>query len=220
MVAFSYDANGNLTSVTPPARPAHTFTYTPLDFAASYTPPALAGTGATQYRYNRDRQVVGIDRPDGLSTGFQYDPGGRLSGVVLGGSGTLTYGYTAGGHVGTVTMPDGQGLTYTYDGFLPLSEQWTGVVSGQVTRSYQVDASSVTTLQVTSETVSSTPAVTFSYDTAGLMSRAGVSVLTRNDVGVATTVQVGGATGVTETLTLNSYGEPATRETRWGGSRR
>jgi len=55
-VGFSYDANGNVTSVTPPSRPEHDFGYTPADLMSSYTPPAVAGTGATTYEYNLDKQ--------------------------------------------------------------------------------------------------------------------------------------------------------------------
>ena len=30
-VSFNYDPNGNMTFLTPPGRPAHEFTYTPID---------------------------------------------------------------------------------------------------------------------------------------------------------------------------------------------
>ncbi|NIQ99729.1 MAG: hypothetical protein GTN78_05940, partial [Gemmatimonadales bacterium] len=39
MIGYAYDANGNLTALAPPGRPAHSFTYTPVDLQATYTPP-------------------------------------------------------------------------------------------------------------------------------------------------------------------------------------
>ncbi len=44
----TYDANGNVASITPPTKPGHLFDYTPVDLEASYTP---AGPG---YRRCRD----------------------------------------------------------------------------------------------------------------------------------------------------------------------
>ena len=53
VVQYAYDANGNLTSLTPPGRPAHAFTHTPVDLMASYIPPNVgAGTNQTLYAYN------------------------------------------------------------------------------------------------------------------------------------------------------------------------
>ena len=37
-ILYSYDANNNLTSITPPARPPHGFGYTPVNLEATYTP--------------------------------------------------------------------------------------------------------------------------------------------------------------------------------------
>jgi YD repeat-containing protein len=79
-IRFTYDDKGNVTSVRPPGRPAHQFASTPLDAVDSYTPPAVAGTGATNYRYDRDGQLLGIDRPGNQTIGFGYDGGGHLAG--------------------------------------------------------------------------------------------------------------------------------------------
>jgi YD repeat-containing protein len=42
VVGFGWDANGNLTSLTPPGRPAHTFEHTAVDLESEYEPPAVA----------------------------------------------------------------------------------------------------------------------------------------------------------------------------------
>ena len=60
---------------------------------------------------------------------LNYDAAGKL--------GTLTYGYEATtGQLNQITAPDGGILNYTYDGFLPLSENWSGQIAGSVARSY------------------------------------------------------------------------------------
>jgi YD repeat-containing protein len=38
-ILYNYDANGNLTSITPPGKPAHNFSHTPVDLTDDYTPP-------------------------------------------------------------------------------------------------------------------------------------------------------------------------------------
>jgi len=81
-VGFSYDANGNVTSVTPRAGRNTTFGYTPADLMSSYTPPAVAGTGATTYEYNLDKQPRVVHRRMASQIVFGYDGAGRLSTVT------------------------------------------------------------------------------------------------------------------------------------------
>ena len=72
-IGFTYDANGNMTALTPPQRPVHEFTFTQVDLQQTYQPPAVAPGGPTQYAYNRDRQLVGVTRPDGATVSIGYD---------------------------------------------------------------------------------------------------------------------------------------------------
>jgi len=57
-ISYSYDANGNLTSLSPPGRPAHVFNYNGLNQEDLYTPPTVIGitTPQTIYNYNLDNQ--------------------------------------------------------------------------------------------------------------------------------------------------------------------
>ncbi|MCP4473262.1 MAG: RHS repeat protein, partial [Gammaproteobacteria bacterium] len=59
-ITYGYDANGNLTSLTPPGRPAHVFIYNGVDQEEQYTPPAVTGITAPQtgYTYNLDEQLT------------------------------------------------------------------------------------------------------------------------------------------------------------------
>jgi len=94
-VRFAYDSSGNLTSLTPPGRPAHGFTPNAVDLDSLYSPPAPgAGTWATEYRYNADRQLTEVRRADGITVGFGYDATTGRPGTVSFDRGTLSLGYS------------------------------------------------------------------------------------------------------------------------------
>jgi uncharacterized protein RhaS with RHS repeats len=73
-ILYSYDANANLTSLTPPERSAHFFDYTKVSLTEKYTPPILGtDTLATKYQYNKDKQITHIIRPDNCVVEIVYD---------------------------------------------------------------------------------------------------------------------------------------------------
>jgi len=73
-INYSYDANSNLSSLTPPGRPAHTFDYTITDLVQNYMPPAINDdTMTTSYQYDRDKMLKRIVRPDNHTIVFNYD---------------------------------------------------------------------------------------------------------------------------------------------------
>jgi YD repeat-containing protein len=157
----TYDANGNVASITPPSRPAHGFTSTPVNLEASYTPPDLGiGPVATTYTYNADRQLTQVIRPDGQTIALGYDTGGRLSTLTdPRGQTSFTYHPTT-GQVTGITAPGGSTLSYTYDGSLLTGTTWTGPVAGSVTRTYDTD------FRVATESVNGANPITFQYDPA------------------------------------------------------
>jgi YD repeat-containing protein len=156
-------------SITPPGRPAHEFSYTPLDLTASYWPPSLSsGNTPTQYEYNLARQLIAVHRPDGVTVDYFYEGDfqgeantGRLK-TIRQPRGDTTFGYDSAGRVATITAPDGGVLSYTYDGSLLLSTTWTSSspngVNGSVSRTYDNN------FWVTSESVNGGNTVNFSYD--------------------------------------------------------
>jgi YD repeat-containing protein len=160
-VTTAYDKNGNITSVTvPPATnlsSIHSFTSTPVDLLASYTPPQVSSsttgndpklkTLTTSYDYNTDRQVTTIDTPEGTS--YQailkdYDTYGRLSATFDPLSNvTATYGYVLNAsnvstdQVGSIATSDGITVTHTFDGFLKRKTLWaSSSVNGSVNWTY------------------------------------------------------------------------------------
>ena len=176
-VAFSYDSAGNLTSITPPGRPGHGMSYDSAGRLVSYVPP-VAGPGAppsaTSYDYNTAKQVTAIHRPDGFTVGFGYDTAGRPSAVSFD-RGAITFGYSpSSGNLTSLAAPGGNGLAFTYDGSLPKSVTWSGVVSGSMAVSYSNN------FQVTSQTVNGGNAVSYGYDLDGLLTQAGALGIRRD----------------------------------------
>jgi YD repeat-containing protein len=206
-IRFQYDANGNRTVVRPAGRQGHAFGYTPVDLTGSYTPPAVPGAGPTQYRWNRDRQLTAIDRPDGLATAVGYDNGARLGKVAFS-RGELQFTYDTAGRLERLSDPGGVNLTFAYDGSLPLSESWSGPVTGSVSRTFNVD------FLVDAEQVSGAFPVTFGYDDDGLVTRAGDLALGRDAANGFVTETALEQT--TDSFTYDEFGEPSRYMARHG----
>jgi YD repeat-containing protein len=130
-IGFEYDANGNLAGLTPPGKPKHEFEYNFADQLGLYRPPVAndINTRTTVYTYNRDRQLVSIDRPDGQSVGLVYDPdSGRLSTANLPAAASIIYTPdTATGHLQSVSGPYGETFTYARAGSLVTGREGGGL---------------------------------------------------------------------------------------------
>jgi YD repeat-containing protein len=87
--SFTYDANGNVTSVTD-----------------------SNGRGLS-YGYNAVGNKTKMVSPDGRTITYNYDTGGRLTSIVDGG--TFTFGYDSLGRRSRISYPNGDVTTYGYD---------------------------------------------------------------------------------------------------------
>jgi RHS repeat-associated protein len=211
-VGFSYDANGNVTSVTPPGRPEHDFGYTPADLMSSYTPPAVAATGATTYEHNLDKQPTVVHRPDGSQSVTTYDSAGRVATVTypsVSGNVTITRSYSpTTGQLSAMTTSDGQNLAFGYDGRLPTSTTWAGNVAGSVSRTYNND------FRLVSESVNGANSVSFGYDNDGLLTSVdGVTIVHDSTNGSISDTALG---QVTDHRTYDGFGSLATYEAKFG----
>jgi YD repeat-containing protein len=129
-VQYSYDAGGNLTALIPPGRDAHVFEYDVLGQESAYTPPELTeGATVTRYRYNLDKELTAIERPDNKTVSLDYNSGGKLATLTIE-RGQYSYSYHPDtGKQSQIAAPDGSALAYNWDGFLPLSETWSGDIA-------------------------------------------------------------------------------------------
>jgi RHS repeat-associated protein len=202
-INYRFDANGNVTSITPPSKPVHQFDYTPVDLQQQYTPPTVTGISApqTHYAYNLDKQLLQIRRPDGHTIDLVYDEvKGRLDRIDLPNEESINYTYFENtGKLKTVTAPDGGTLSHTYDGSLMLSETWeNGSIIGTLTLDYDNN------FQVTSVGINGNT-VNYQYDADNLLVKAGDLSLTRNaQNGLLTATQLG---HLSTERTHNIFGE-------------
>ncbi|MDE2179981.1 MAG: tandem-95 repeat protein [candidate division NC10 bacterium] len=212
VIQSGYDLNGNVTSLTPPARPAHTFDYTPVDLERQYTAPPVTGGGTNQTAraYDADKALTALTRPDNAAVAFAYDTAGRLTTTTFS-RGQLTESYSATtGNVSSVNAPGGISLAYSYDGSLLTGTTWSGPVAGSVTRTYDTD------FRVASQSVNGANLVAFTYDADSLLTGAGSLTLTRN---AANGLLTGTALGsVTDTRTYNSVAESLTYTASYSGA--
>jgi RHS repeat-associated protein len=128
----------------------------------------------------------------------------------------------AAGKLASIAGPENETLSFTYDGQLQTSANWSGLVSGRVSWTYDNDFRKVT------ETVqggTTTATAAFGYDADSLLtcaspttcpSGAGALSITRNPQNA---LLVGTSLGtVTDSYTYNVYGELATYEAKYGAN--
>ncbi len=174
VVNYAYDANGNLTSVTPPGSAAHTLGYSAVNLQTSYTPPVVAGGGATTYSFSPDREIAKITRPDGEVIDFNYDSSGHATSMVTPTS-SLNFAYDAGtGNLTSASVAGAEAITYSYNGSLPTGISLTGTVAGNFTRTFNNN------FWQASESLNGGNTINFTYDKDGLVSKAGDITLKHN----------------------------------------
>lgn len=227
--AFTWDATGNLESVTPPGKPVHSLAYTPVNLLESYEPPAAGLTQPnTIYDYDLDRMLRTETRPTGQQIVRTPDSAGRLDTVAIPG-GLIDYEYyppatpSGAGKVSDIFGPYGVDLSLTYDGFLTTSTEWSGDITGAVAWQYNTDFQKLLE-SVSGATGTSTTA--FGYDNDQLLTCA--SPTTCNPAGsdaltLSRSLQHGLVTGITlgstsETIAYNTFGEFASQNARYSGT--
>src|SRR5437867_4873731 len=200
-IGYAYDGNGNVASITPPGKPAHAFSYTPVDLESNYDPPnAGFSPKNTQYSYNLDRQLTLVTRPDGQALSLGYDTGGRLSTLTLPGNLVTNYAYGATtGTLSSITLPGGNSVSYTYDGSLLQQTTWAGTVAGSVSRVYD------TNFRISSQSVNGANTIAFGYDNDSLLTSVGAETISRSaQNGLISGTSLG---AVTDTRTYSTFGE-------------
>jgi RHS repeat-associated protein len=174
VTGYEHDGNGNMTSISPPGRPAHTFAFSPGGALETYTAPSVGAPNTTAYSYDGDGAPSLKDRSDDRAVAYGFDAFGRLETLGLArGQVKNSYHPTTGKLVG-VTAPGGVGLTLGYDGDVSTGMAWTGPVIGSVER--RLDNQ----FRTASRTVNGANPLAYVFDQDGLLERAGSLELTRD----------------------------------------
>ena len=96
VISYDYDPFGETTAITPPGKPRHNFTYTPLNLLATYRAPDVGiSNNPARYSYNLAKQLTTFSNHDGTTLRYNYDNSGRLSEIELP-SGKIAYTYNNG----------------------------------------------------------------------------------------------------------------------------
>lgn len=209
LVALAYQASSSATAVTPPARPAHTFGYTPVGLMERYSSPNIGTATNMLLTWSAARRLTGITYPDGRTVTNVYDTVGFLRSTAWP-EGKVTNDYSCQcGRLGGLYATSGQWLAFSYDGGLLTNIAVGGVVTGSVGIAYD------NFFRAKGLSVCGSNFV-YQYDGDGLVTNAGELVVTRN---VSNGFLVGSTlSSVTETQAFNGFGELATREVTSGGS--
>jgi RHS repeat-associated protein len=211
-IYFSYDAGGNLTSITPPGKPLHSFDYNGVNMVDLYDPPNVPSitVDTTQYDYNLDRQIDLVTRPDGRTIDYVYDTAGRLGEIALYGGETFDFTYNpTNGKIETITSPDSEVLTYDFDGPLLLSTVLTGDVEGTVSQTYNDD------FRLETQSVNGVNPVVYTYDDDGILENVGgLDVIPDPDNGMLDGTIMG---TITTDNTYTNFGELDTESWEVGG---
>ena len=107
-ISYSYDANGNRISITPPGRPAHSFGYTPVNLVETYLPPRIEQgvetSGSTNNRWSAIK-AYWVKLWSGLQ-GLFHRTKAAPSPLVEQSPGATSYGYNSDGQVTKILRPN------------------------------------------------------------------------------------------------------------------
>ena len=109
-IAYSYDAAGRPTSIVDSVSGTMTPTFDGLDRLASLTTPQ----GSISYQYDAANREVAMAVRGQPPVTYSYEDAGRLTNIIQGTS-SIGLGYDATGRRTALTLPNGVSLTYSYD---------------------------------------------------------------------------------------------------------
>jgi RHS repeat-associated protein len=158
--AFSYDANGNLLSLTDPRGGVTSYAYDSRNRRTSRTDPLSA---SESYAFDGMSNLTSHSDRRGKTTNFTYDALNRRTFAGFGADGgnyesTISYAWDGGDRLTQVTESVTGTITRAYDGLNRLTSETTP----QGSLSYTYDAAG----RRTSMTVGGQPAVNYSWDSA------------------------------------------------------
>ncbi|WP_415846638.1 RHS repeat-associated core domain-containing protein, partial [Vibrio aerogenes] len=109
---FTYDIEGNLTTITDAAGHTRTFAYGAFDRLLTVTDPLGA---TTQYHYNQEGEFAGVTNSQGNEWRYEFDDFGRICTERHYDGRKEHFSYTLAGQLASRTKPDGHRFDYQYD---------------------------------------------------------------------------------------------------------
>jgi RHS repeat-associated protein len=177
VASFQIDSEFNLTSVTPPGRPAHRFDHNAVGQVTNYVPPVVNGLDeSVHYVYDADRNLTRVALPDGQNVVFALGPDGRIDQLVLGSGPTLTYSYELNNGLPTnVVSTTGDSLRWDYQGSFATNTTWSGIITGSVSLTFNAN------FLPAAQTVNGAT-IAYNYDRDQLLTQAGNLMVTNDPV--------------------------------------
>ncbi len=202
IVDFVFDANDNLTSITPPGKTDHNFSFTPVDQVSVYGPPTASGlsNANTNFSYNLDKDLTQVSRPDGKNIDLSYNNKGQLTTLTIP-RGSYTYEYKdISQQLKSITAPNSEVVKFKYDGFLQTQEDWDGSIDADVDVIYDNN------FFVSSRDVNDANQINFTYDADGFITSAGdlnINISNQNSLIQGTSLD-----NISTAISYNEFAEP------------
>ena len=133
-VRYTYDANGNVKTITDSLNHLTTNTYDALDRLVK----TVAPIGTTSLFYDAGDSLAKVTDPRSRNTTYAYDGLGQLWAVSSPDTGTSTFEYNSNGLMSQVTRNSGEQITYGYDGV----GRVISMAAGGVTQTFTYDTCS------------------------------------------------------------------------------
>ena len=202
-IGYRYDEANRLVEMTTAAGGSFGFDYDDTGHLTGFSMPDVGeGVATDTLAYDGRRTPTGGQLADGRTITRRYNAEGRLEAVEYPDN-EIALTYLPDGNLATATSDTGPDLANTYNGNLGVRETWSGEVNGWVERLY--DAASMPRLSGMSV---NGVAVTSVRDDDGLVTGVGGATITRAPSGLPTEIVLG---DVTEAVTYDDFGQPATR---------
>jgi RHS repeat-associated protein len=220
VIGYSYDANSNVASITPPGRQPHYFSLNGHELPGAYLPPAIPQTSMpnTTYFYNLDKQVTKITRPANENILFNYNNSTGFLNQITSPTGNFDFTMnTSNGLPGIIKSPSGLSTNLTYAGSILMADglyNSQGLTLGNYSRVFTGDL-------LTSDFVAGANGIgitiNYQYDNDRNLIKAGDLSLTYNENNQIVGTSIGTAANeITDHYTYNEFGEVTNYEVKRG----